>query len=171
MLHALPIVLVQASSLPWSHDPVSGPEDESTRAVREDWENFVRPDLRDHCENEVMIFHEDVAAAEADTMEPILVPDASGGPGTDDRLYFPEDEGPYSRITIPAAHVEPWYGALNQARLAIESVHSFEGKLPGLAELQQWEPARQAAYWHSKFYGSIQQVLLDCMEARFESQE
>lgn len=166
ILQALPMALAAANPF-WTRDPVSGPDDDTTRAVREDWENFVQPELRSRCEGEIAVFLADVADAQADPVEAHDPLQALAGGDDDDHIFFPEDEGPYHRIPIRPEHVEPWYGALNQARLAIESVHGFGSGLPPFQEIENWPVPRQAAFWQSRLYGAIQEALLGCMEAKF----
>ena len=63
-------------------------------------------------------------------------------------------------------NVESWFGALTQARLAIESRHRFGGVRPEPEELESWPAERQSAFWQTSFYGAIQEGLLFCMEQR-----
>ncbi len=168
ILQALPTALAAARPF-WTRDPVSGPDDDTTRAVREDWEIFVQPELRSLCETEVAVFLADVATAHPDTLEPSDPLHALLGNDEEDdaHLFFPEEEVPYHQILIRPENVEPWYGALNQARLAIESLHGFGPELPSIQEIEIWPDTRHAAYWQTRVYSAIQNGLLECMEAKF----
>lgn len=61
-------------------------------------------------------------------------------------------------LLVGREDAEAWYGALNQARLALEAEHSFgpRGEAPGPAD-----PVRRSAYFRSQFYLAVQQMLLD----------
>jgi|TARA_B110000914_G_scaffold38283_1_gene31517 hypothetical protein len=62
-------------------------------------------------------------------------------------------------IHIDKESAETWYGALNQARLAIESKYTFgprELNSPGEIE----DPEARSAYFRNDFYCTIQSLLL-----------
>lgn len=106
----------------------------SKEAGAEDWEEFVVPDLRER-------FQDELAQVGASIESAIFA--ANGGPGP---LWISNEE------------VEPWFSALNQARLALEEIHHFG---PGEdIEPARLEPARQAAFRRSQFYAAIQSLLL-----------
>lgn len=156
MLGAVPAVIAMADKPLWARDPVEG-GDPMLDTLREDWKLIVEPELQAHGESEVAVMLRDLsrAAAQDHAVSP-LAGDAAG-----DGMF---------QLLIPAAHVEPWYGALNQARLAIESVHGFAGQDPEDREFDQWPPEKQFIFWQFRVYGALQEGLLASMENRFEAE-
>lgn len=62
-------------------------------------------------------------------------------------------------VLIESADAETWYGALNQARLAMESKYKFgprELRNPGEIEGRE----KRSAYFREDFYSTIQSLLL-----------
>ena len=104
-------------------------------ASAEDWREYVIPDLRDDFEDQLS----KVAQAIESAMDA-----TSGGPGS---------------IWIHRADGFIWYGALNQARLAIEDLHHF-GPTENVS-MDDLHPARRSAFFRSQFYLAIQSLLLD----------
>lgn len=104
-------------------------------AGAEDWQEYVVPDLRSEFQGQLDL----VATAIGTAMR-----SAEGGPGS---------------VWIKPAEGFIWYGALNQARLAIEETHHF-GPGEGI-DPDQLPPARRSAYIRSRFYLIIQSMLLD----------
>lgn len=107
----------------------------SADAGAEDWEEFVVPDLREG-------FQDELAQVGAAIESAIF--NAEGAPGP---LWIAADEG------------LRWYGALNQARLALEEEHHF-GPLEWL-DPKGLKPARRKAFARSRFYCAVQSLLLD----------
>ena len=100
-----------------------------------DREEFVLPDLREGFLADLKTV---LIAIEAARLE------AAGGPG---QVWVSRDD---------ACH---WYSALNQARLALESVHHFGA---GFAiDTETLDPSSLAACMRSHFYCAIQSILLD----------
>lgn len=63
-------------------------------------------------------------------------------------------------LVIEQADADAWYGALNQARLAIEAKHQFGPReLHDLDELK--DPEMRSAYFRNDFYCSVQSLLLE----------
>ncbi len=107
-------------------------KDESTAG---DWEEYVIPDLREGFENQLSIVAKSVQEA---------VDQSAGEPGS---------------VWIAPADGFPWYGALNQARLALEDLHHFgPGDSVAIGELC---PASRSAFLRSHFYLTLQSLLLD----------
>jgi len=104
-------------------------------AGSEDWEEYVVPDLREVFQDQL---HEISATLES------AMAASNGGAGS---------------LWIKADHGFIWYGALNQARLAIEERYQFgardEFDETGLT------PVRRSAFLRSQFYLAIQSMLLD----------
>ncbi len=62
-------------------------------------------------------------------------------------------------IHIDKEGAETWYGALNQARLALESKHKFGPReLNSPKEIK--DPEARSAYFRNDFYSTIQSLLL-----------
>jgi len=94
-----------------------------------DWQEFVLPELEDTFSGQLQIVREAIEQAAKD----------------DGHLdLLPED-------------ADDWYGALNQARLAIEERFHF-----ALGELRPDDAAeRRSAYYRAQFYLDLQQLLLE----------
>ncbi|MGE9270349.1 MAG: DUF2017 family protein [Verrucomicrobiales bacterium] len=92
-----------------------------------DWKDYVLPDLM--CEFSGQLSWVNRVVREATPGQPI---------------FIREDEA------------ETWYGALNQARLALEECFSFGDK-----ELEEMEPSQASARIRSHFYQILQSLLLD----------
>lgn len=63
-------------------------------------------------------------------------------------------------VTITKEESEDWYGALNQARLGIESKYHF-GQNDELEESEIKDLETSNAYLRGRFYGAVQQLLLE----------
>lgn len=107
----------------------------SEDAGAEDWQEYVVPDLRSEFEHQL----EKVSTTIESAMD-----QTGGGPGS---------------IWISRADGFLWYGALNQARLAIEELHHF-GPTDAVS-MDDLPPARRSAFFRSQFYLAIQSLLLD----------
>jgi len=107
----------------------------SEEAGAEDWRDFVVPDLREEFGDQISKVARDIEGA----ME------QSGGEA--------------GSIWISKADGFIWYGALNQARLAIEDLHHF-GPSEDVS-MEDLHPARRSAFFRSQFYLAIQSMLLD----------
>jgi hypothetical protein len=107
----------------------------SEEAGAQDWEDFVVPDLRE-------AFQDELAEVGASIESAIF--QAEDGPGP---------------IWITREDVSAWYSALNQARFAIEEHYSFS--TDESISLEGLTPARRAAFIRSRFYGKIQELLLE----------
>jgi hypothetical protein len=68
--------------------------------IEGDWEDYVLPDIKDHFSSQLMQVQEELKRA------------------------HPED-GHVGELIISPANVDVWYGALNQARLALESKYAL----------------------------------------------
>ncbi|MFT4175555.1 MAG: hypothetical protein QM627_02760 [Luteolibacter sp.] len=101
----------------------------------EDWEEFVVPDLREMFQDELA----EVAAA----IESAVV-EADGGAGP---------------VWINPENASQWYSTLNQARLNLEEIFRF-GTAEDLDPTMS-SPMRAAAFIRSKFYCTIQSLLLE----------
>lgn len=107
----------------------------SEEAGAEDWQDFVVPDLREEFSDQISKVAKEIESA----ME------QSGGEAGS--IWISRNEGFI------------WYGALNQARLAIEELHHF-GPSDDVS-MEELHPARRSAFFRSQFYLAIQSLLLD----------
>lgn len=103
--------------------------------LAEDWREFVVPDLRDEFEGRVAFVRHEVEAAMAA---------AQGAAGS---------------LWISRERAFDWYGALNQARLALEERYGFGPALIPAGAMQSAE--RRSAYVRARFYCAIQSMLLE----------
>lgn len=106
----------------------------SEEAGAEDWNEYVVPDLREEFDQQASA----VARAITGAME------KSGGES--------------GSIWITRAEGFQWYGALNQARLALEELHHF-GSTKDVS-MDDLHPARRSAFFRSEFYSDVQYLLL-----------
>lgn len=106
----------------------------------EDWAELVEPELRSLFDSQLAVVAnavEEAAAAAANAAGPLL---------------------------IPRTAAETWYGALNQARLAIEERHQFHAPHAGGPE--GMPPGRRSAWFRGQFYLAVQGLLLDHLLTR-----
>lgn len=103
-----------------------------------DWHDFVVPDLADAFSKQLEFIARGVADAQAK---------AHDGPGS---------------ILIRREEAEIWYGALNQARLALEESHGLASAVTQ-EEIMGMSRSRRSAYFRSHVYLRIQSMLLDGM--------
>ena len=107
----------------------------SDKDVASDWREFVIPDLDERFSEAVRNVGVAIASAQVD---------AGGEPGA---LWITPDDA------------ADWYGALNQARLALEEVYHFgPGENIYPASLP---PVPRDAFRRSQFYCAIQSLLLE----------
>lgn len=107
----------------------------SDEAGSQDWEDFVVPDLREAFQDELAQVGASIEAA---------IHHSTNGPGP---LWITREDG------------FAWYSSLNQARLAIEEHYAFG---PGESiSPKGLTPARRAAFIRSRFYCTIQGLLLE----------
>lgn len=70
---------------------------------------------------------------------------------------------------VPRMFVELWYGAVNQARMALEEIYGFteenipEDREEAMSYVVQWSEDKQGAYQRSHFYTWLQEILLEGM--------
>ena len=70
------------------------------------------------------------------------------------------DEEATGELFIRREEAEDWYGALNQARLGLESRYEF-GQLEQIEGPEDFPDDKRYAYVRSQFYSSLQSVLLE----------
>ena len=170
LFRAITAAIAEGENFPWLADPVAG-DDAEAAGIREDWENFVRPEIMAAGQREIEILIGDLAKAEpmaGDKGHVVPTSEEEGSIEDDDDLFFAKMD-PGFMIEIPAGHVDAWYGALNQARLAIESRHRFSSRRVAPSEVEEMPPDKQLAFWQWITFAATQEALLHCMEARFNS--
>ena len=123
---------------------------EATDENQEDWAEFVQPELEQLFESSLMRVADDVKNArlevpspensqddedededglEDDDGEDGVEPEGSSGESEAEKEEPEEPAGltepppPHWEFTVPAAHVEDWYRAMNQARLMLSTKH------------------------------------------------
>ncbi len=102
-----------------------------------EWDDLVVPELEDLFNGQLQKVRDSVEAAQQEA------PGPSGG-----TLFIMKEEA------------ADWYGALNQARLALESRYQLEGGEEG-DTMEQFPPPKRSAYIRSQFYRALQSVLLE----------
>lgn len=107
-------------------DRLGGPQDAESAA---DWEDFVRPELCQGFDSQL------------DFVEGVLA-------GLDE-----EKPGP---VFIVREDAMSWYGALNQARLALEERYAFGDGSP-----DEMTPGTRTAWYRSQFYLTLQSLMLE----------
>lgn len=170
LFRTITATIAEGDNFPWLAEPVIG-EDPEAIEIRDDWENFVRPDIVANSQREVEILIADLAKAKpmlADTPQAAAYPEQPESIDDDDDLFFAKMD-PGFMIEVPGAHVDAWYGALNQARLAIESRHRFSSRPVAPSDFETMPPDEQLAFWQWTTFAATQEALLHCMEARFNS--
>ncbi len=101
-----------------------------------DWEDFVVPDLRQNFDDQLN--HVDIAIQEAREKA---------------------DENDAGPLWIHREDALRWYGALNQARLAIEERHRFGPRVD--IDPKALDMRKRSAFFRSQFYQTIQGLLLE----------
>jgi len=104
------------------------------KADADDWETYVVPDLRTEFCAQVSLVEEAINSAASAS---------GGGPGV---------------ISIPAAEVLSWFGALNQARLGLEERYRFGDD--GIASLTGMNATRRSGFLRGRFYAAVQEIML-----------
>jgi hypothetical protein len=126
------------------HDARSAGEDLADRlgglinedAGAEDWQEFVVPELREGFDDQLRSVAEAIGAA---------MHKAEDGIGS---VRIRRTDGPI------------WYGAINQARLALEDLHKLSAGMPETLDEEQsleWRSASARSY----LYGKLQHFLFD----------
>jgi hypothetical protein len=63
-------------------------------------------------------------------------------------------------VFITKEDAENWYGALNQARLALEARYKF-GESEEIEDLEDFDDDKRSAFVRNRFYNALQGVLLE----------
>lgn len=81
---------------------------EDTQSHLEDWEEFVKPDLKESFDDARNQISQDIAKVETFDVEEVPEPDPAKTDETISQL---------KRLRVPLDHTEAWYSVLNQARI------------------------------------------------------
>jgi hypothetical protein len=68
-------------------------------------------------------------------------------------------DGASGEVFITKEDAEDWYGALNQARLALEARYKF-GEAEEFGEVGDFDDTKRSAFVRNQFYNALQGVLL-----------
>jgi hypothetical protein len=148
--------------------PVKTPLDDTEDELINDWNDHVLPDLRSDFALQIDCVTADLLKVRREyrpetSAEPALREAGSDGDEDEeeDAEKEEEDTGDSYELVIPFAHVESWYGALNQARLVMQARYSFPEteSLEAIVALLASENLKP--YLTSRFYTNVQGVLLD----------
>ena len=103
-----------------------------------EWDEMVVPELSDLFNRQLHCVQETVQGAQKASEE---------DPGLG-HLFISQEDGP------------SWYGALNQARIALEGYYRF-GPAQEIEEVESFPPPKRSAFIRSQFYSALQSVLLE----------
>ena len=103
-----------------------------------EWDEMVVPELRD-------LFHGQLCCVRNIVREARKASGENSGLGL---IKISQDDGPN------------WYGALNQARIALEEYYRFS-TAQEVAEIESFPPPKRSAFIRSQFYSALQSVLLE----------
>lgn len=107
---------------------------------KSEWDEMVIPELKDFFSGQLRKVADTVLAAQTKAT--------------------PESETPKGKVFIVREDGLEWYGALNQARLALESRYKF-GPSQGVTEVESFPAPKRSAFIRSQFYCALQSVLLE----------
>ena len=154
-------------------------EDSEIDELALDWEEYVAPEIQAQFQGDIDLVLSDLKAIEPLTPQQLQI--RLGG------LDVPEEElkdlelPNFYQLRVPTQHAEPWYSALNQARLVLtEKAQLFDAE--GKETIREdWSDAEEApilsvdasikadwptelrvqAYIHTRFFGGIQQWIIE----------
>ncbi|NNM31170.1 MAG: hypothetical protein HKO57_16770 [Akkermansiaceae bacterium] len=105
-----------------------------------DWDEVVIPELKTFFSGQLRRVREVLKQAQ----------DEAGDDGDDDA----------GAVFIGREDAGDWYGALNQARLSLETRYKF-GPTDGIESLEAFPEAKRSAFIRSQFYCALQSILLE----------
>jgi Domain of unknown function (DUF2017) len=114
----------------------SKPADASEAQFLNDWDEYVRPELKHLFLSAKNTVSEDLAKL-------------SSGPGI------------LGRLTVPRAHADAWLNALNQARLILATKFNFTARELSIQERPKWFSRRDMVLQQINFYAEIQERIID----------
>jgi hypothetical protein len=157
LLQQIPLHADPAGSPPAAErlyqSPVKQPLSDTDDELIQDWQDHVVPDLQDEFSRQLDCVTEDLRQVQRQH------PPRAGALHEDEAGEAVEGET--YELTIPLDHVDAWYGALNQARLVMQSRYNFPEveNLAAIVALLASENLKP--YLTSRFYTEIQAALLD----------
>jgi len=141
---ALEAIPELAASLPqpfWKRPPSIASDNQ---ALLDDWYAYVSPDIESAHRQQSEFVKRTLALLK------------------EQQATNPSSDTPAS-IRITSKDFDRWYGALNQARLSLESQFQFGQNAHQIGEFIQWSPDKLSRYLQSQFYQAIQIDLLEMM--------
>jgi len=94
---------------------------ERAAAFLKDWKEFVQPGLEDRFQGHLAAFFDDLGLAR----------EISASPPAPNKIGLEEpsvERGPTFELTLPDAHAEHWFSALNQARLVLSQRYELDSE-------------------------------------------
>ncbi|MFN0129797.1 MAG: hypothetical protein ACKV19_24290 [Verrucomicrobiales bacterium] len=143
--------------------PVRTPLDDTEDELINDWNDHILPDLRSDFARQLDCVTNDLrnVRRESPSSTPSTVrEDGPADDSEDEEMELPAAGETY-QLVIPIDHVESWYGALNQARLVMQSRYNFP-EIESLASIVALLASENLKpYLTSRFYTEIQAALLE----------
>ena len=102
-----------------------------------EWDEMVVPELEDFFTGQLRTVRDTIHAAQQESTD-----------------------APEGQFFITQAEGAQWYGALNQARIALETHYQF-GPGQELTEVESFPAPKRSAFIRSQFYCALQSVLLE----------
>lgn len=146
-------------------DPLSAEDSVGEEEFLEDWQEFVQPDLASAFESDRTQVTSDLESAEMSGPPEIALPEDAS---LEQIAMLAEFQSlTWRKLTISLEHVEPWYSALNQARLMMNEKHELaedEARFMGNV-VQESEDGmdsdRALLVTQYEFYSIVQSILID----------
>jgi hypothetical protein len=120
----------------------SNPADTSERQFLNDWNEYVRPELR----------HLFLSAKKT----------------VEEDLQKLSDHSGLSRLIVPRAHADAWLNTLNQARLILASKFDFTDAELSMHDVPKSFSRRDLVLLQINFYAAIQERIIDAIEVEEE---
>jgi Domain of unknown function (DUF2017) len=117
----------------------SSPADTSERQFLNDWDEYVRPELRH-------LFLSARKTVEADLEK------------------LADRPGHLGRLVVPRSHGDAWLNTLNQARLVLASKFGFSDEELSTREVPKSFSRRDLVLLQINFYAAIQERIIDAIE-------
>jgi hypothetical protein len=138
LLRQVPVVCESGEHSRAEERLFSKPADASESQFLNDWDEYVRPELRHLFLSAKNTVGEDLAKM-------------SSSPGK------------LGRLMVPRAHADSWLNALNQARLILAAKFNFTARELSMHESPKWFSRRDMVLQQINFYAEIQERIIDVM--------
>lgn len=129
---------------------------EDTQSHLEDWEEFVKPDLKDSFDDARNQIVQDIAEVETVDIEKMSEAEPTNTEETISQL---------KRLRVPLDHTEAWYSVLNQARIMMNEefdlAQSDDRQLPQSQSDESIDQERFVLLAQYELYSVIQSILVD----------